>query len=311
MSLADGLARCRAWCFVQVLRARSGPGRQALAALAGTLLGALAMWAASVPDLQDALASADRRRQQLQVQAEALRARQALPPESTTVLAAGTAPQVGAQPWQWPQMAQTAQTLGLHIEQWQAAPAVGAEGRWQLRLRGRYPQHAAWVALLAGDPAAPALLSYQLQEAEAGLLRAEVLLQPWDAIPEALEPSSAATGHRASAQRDPFGAPPASDAPATLPAGRGAEFQRPPRWLEAAPLQDLEFTGTLRQGEAWVALLRRERMLHTVRVGDTLGLQRLRVQGIAEHGLWLREIVRAEDGRWQERERLWRVGERP
>jgi len=307
MRLADVAARCWAWCFVQVLRAPSGPGRQALAALAGALLGALGVWAALVADLQDELASAERRRQQLQVQADALRAAQAQTPATAALPPWGAASEAVAHPWRWPQ---TVRMAGLQIDQWQSSSG-GQEGRWQLRLRGRYHQHGAWVAMLAGDPAAPALLSYQLQEGEGGLLRAEVTLQPWAALPAALWPTASATAYRASAQLDPFGAVPASDAQATLPAAWRAEFQRPRRWLEAAPLQELELTGTLRQGDAWVALLRWERMLHTVRVGDTLGPQRGRVQRIAEHGLWLREVVLAEDGRWQERERLWRVGERP
>lgn len=305
MRRADVRARLRAWLFVHLVHAPTGLGPAVLAALGGGLLTALGMGAALAPALHDELDAAIRLREQLLAQIDALRAQPSRPAEQTPPSSDSAAM---ARPWRW---LQAARTSGLQIEQWQADRAGGPQGGWHLRLRGRYHQHAAWVALLAGDLAAPALLSYRLQNSEGGLLRAEVQLQPWAAVPAELPAPGAAQTYRAAAHLDPFGGPTPSDPQATLPAPWRAEFQRPRRWLEVAPLQDLDFTGTLRQGAHWVALVRWERLLYTVRVGDTLGPQRGRVQRIAEHGLWLREIVLAEDGRWQERERLWRVGERP
>lgn len=301
-------ARARAWLFVQVLRASAWPVGPALAALAGAALVGLGLWAAAAAVLQEERDAALQGRAQLQAQLHSLRAQLAQTPEPGEGPPSGTASDAGpTHAWRGPQ---TAHAAGLQLEQWQAARTGSPDASVQLRLRGPYHAHRAWVALLAADPAAPALLSYQLQAAEGGLLAAEVRMQPWAGIVP--QSPAASLAQRPAVHRDPFGAaPPAPEPQLSLPPHWRAQWQRPRKWLEGAPLEDFEFTGTLRRGEHWAALLRWERMVHTVRVGDTLGQQRAQVLRIDEHGLWLRELRPAEGGRWQEAQRHWRVGERP
>ncbi len=101
---------------------------------------------------------------------------------------------------------------------------------------------------------------------------------------------------------------PAVDRLAGLPQAWRAEFERQRGPLEALALRELFLTGTFRQGRVWVALMRAGPLVHTVAVGDYIGPDLGRVQGVDETGLELREIRRDASGRWVEQVRRWPVG---
>ena len=218
----------------------------------------------------------------------------------------------GGGPWHWHRMALAA---GLELQQLKPLEAPGQEmAPLQLRLRGRFHQHGAFVARLTDPAQAVRLKSYQLQAGAAGMHQAELVLEL--AHPRVLAVRSPWTGElprrfEAQAQADPLGDPAPADWLQTVPAAWREVLQREPGLLERVPLSAFTLTGTLRQGEEWVALLRLEQHLHSVRAGEHLGMQRGRVQRIAEQGLWWREIVQDAAGRWNEQERFWRVGESP
>lgn len=90
-----------------------------------------------------------------------------------------------------------------------------------------------------------------------------------------------------------------------------AELRRVRQPLEAHALKELFLTGTLRQGQAWFALVRAGAVVHALGVNDYVGLDLGRVRAIDEEGLDLREIRRDESGRWAEHLLRWRVGASP
>lgn len=238
---------------------------------------------------------------------------------ATTAVAqkpAAASPFIGAAvepgPWHWRRLALAAGLAVELIKPLQASATRIAPQQLQLRLRGRYHQHGVFVAALGEPGQAVRLLRYQLQSGPAGMHLADLVLElppsPAGAMSHAAGPKRSYQGP---AGADPLDEPPPVDALAELPAHWRAELARNKGLLEALPLSAYALTGTLRQGSEWLALLQDDRMLHTVRVGDSLGPHAGRVLRIAEHGLWLREIVRDSEGRWGEHERLWRVGEKP
>lgn len=232
--------------------------------------------------------------------------------QTPAAASASLGPAVELGPWHWRRLALAAGLAVELIKPLQASATRTSPQQLQLRLRGRYHQHGVFVAALGEPGQAFRLLRYELQSGPAGMHLADLVLE--------LPPSPAGTlslaagpkrRYQGPAGADPLDEPPPVDALAELPAHWRAELSRNKGLLEALPLSAYALTGTLRQGSEWLALLQDDRMLHTVRVGDPLGPHAGRVLRIAEHGLWLREIVRDSEGRWSEHERLWRVGEKP
>jgi Tfp pilus assembly protein PilP len=254
------------------------------------------------------------RTQDLAAELERTRARLDAAPAASgeaPALQGGTSPEaVGSESpaWHWHRVALGA---GLTLELLRPMEAEGSRpAQLQLHLRGRYHQHGAFVAALGRHPQGLRLVSYQLQGDPAGLHAAQLRLE----LPVAGMPVLAGTATRrymSSESLDPFVEPGPGDPWAGLPAPWLLEAQRPRDLLEGAPLSAFEFTGTLRQGGQWVAMLRLDQRVHAVRTGDYLGPQLGRVRRIEEQGLWLRELVRDASGRWTEQDRQWRVGQSP
>ena len=164
-----------------------------------------------------------------------------------------------------------------------------------------------------GEPAqAVRVRRYQLQSGPAGAHLADMHVElPAGLLQTVSTGAAPGRSYQAASSADPLGEPPPIDPWAGVPAHWRAELARPKLMLETSPLSAYALTGTLERGGEWLALLQGEGMLHTVRVGDPLGPDAGRVLRIAEHGLWLREIVRDSQGRWSDHQRQWRVGEKP
>ncbi len=195
----------------------------------------------------------------------------------------------------------------------------------RVQLRGSYGALLGFMRAM-GDSGP--LWSLKQLHLEAGSQQAHRLSLVLEALPGGLvRETTAARPTRASGWRgvDPFAAPVAApvapareseppalkDPLADVPEHWRPEFLRERQPLEAMPLRDLIFAGTLRQGAAWVALMRGRDAVHTVKVGDYLGPDLGRVQQIDEDGLELRELRRDGSGRWSEHLRRWRVGGAP
>ncbi len=301
----------------------------AMAPLLAACVSAGLLWAWQMGTVSEQTQAEQQKLGQLQSQLDGLRQRlgpQGPPASAATTTAtmattaslavAASSPALGAGaelgPWHWRRLALVA---GLAVELIKPLEAGGARTeaqQLQLRLRGRYHQYGVFVAALGETAHGVRLLRYQLQSGPAGMHLADLVL-------ELLPSPKLAVSHQAGPKRsyqgasgaDPLAEPPPVDAWAELPAHWRAELSRTKGLLEASPLSAFALTGTLRRGGEWLALLQDDRMLHTLRVGDPLGPHAGRVLRIAEHGLWLREIVRDSEGRWSEHERLWRVGEKP
>lgn len=233
-------------------------------------------------------------------------------PASTAT--SGTEADLG--PWHWQRLARAAGLTVDLLKPLEGGGAHAASHQLQLRVRGRYRQHGVFVAALADATQAVRVRRYQLQSGAGGVHLADIHLE----LPAKLAQSLLARAqHGASQGRsfqlalglDPLAELRAAEPWAGMPVHWRAEVARAKLILEASPLSAYALAGTLQRGGEWLALLQDERMLHTVRVGDSLGPNAGRVLHIAEHGLWLREIVRDSEGRWNELERLWRVGEKP
>lgn len=203
--------------------------------------------------------------------------------------------------------------------------AAVREAALRIELRGSYGALLGFVQAL-GDSGSPwALRQLQLT---AGAQQEHRLSLVLDALPAVSRQVAGADRRlRASAWRgpDPFAGPvlaaaepvresepsAAKDPLADVPEHWRPEFLRERQALEAMPLRELIFTGTLRQGAVWVALMRGRDAVHTIQVGDYLGPELGRVQRIDEDGLDLRELRRDGSGRWAEHLRHWRVGGAP
>lgn len=79
------------------------------------------------------------------------------------------------------------------------------------------------------------------------------------------------------------------------------ELNRRKEPLEAYPLDAMSMVGTLDRGGKRVALLRVDKLLYQVRVGDHLGQNYGRITKITEGDVALREIVQDAAGEWIER----------
>lgn len=305
------VADCKAWLFRQLVQSPPGRARQVWlvsgAALAGLVSGLAWQW----PQRHEEKTAGQQRLVQLQTLLESEQGKPA-PPIVGSGLGLPAQGLADSAPWRWHLLALSA---GLVVERGQTTPkesGAAAPAQLRLRLRGRYHQHGAWVAAMANDPAAPRLQSHVLQSDGAGLHVADVLLEPWLAWPELDRGPSAATAlaYRPADHLDPMAEPARADSTATSSSARDRGMQTA-SVMEAAALEELSFTGTLRQGEQWVALLSWRHRVYSVRVGDELAGQTHRVQRIEEGGLWLQEAVRHDGGGRPLRERHWRVGAQP
>ncbi|MCK0511586.1 pilus assembly protein PilP [Aromatoleum buckelii] len=83
--------------------------------------------------------------------------------------------------------------------------------------------------------------------------------------------------------------------------GSGPDLNRRREPLEAFPLESLELVGVMRQGERVHALVRVDKSLYQVRVGNYLGQNFGVVSGISDADLTLKELVEDLDGDWVER----------
>ena len=294
--------------------------RTALAPLLAALLsaGLLLVWQLST--VREEAQAEQAKLQKLQSQLDDLRLRlaqhtkphqagQAVVAHRAMAALSGAAADLG--PWSWRRLALAA---GLSVDLFKPLEAGGARTplQWQLRVRGLYHQHAAFVAAL-GEPAqAVRVRRYQLQSGPAGAHLADMHVELPAGLLQTFSTGAApGRSYQAASSADPLGEPPPIDPWAGVPAHWRAELARPKLMLETSPLSAYALTGTLERGGEWLALLQGEGMLHTVRVGDPLGPDAGRVLRIAEHGLWLREIVRDSQGRWSDHQRQWRVGEKP
>lgn len=79
------------------------------------------------------------------------------------------------------------------------------------------------------------------------------------------------------------------------------ELNRRKQPLEAYPLDVMSMVGSLQQGGNDVALIRVDRLLYQVRVGEYLGQNYGLIQAINENAVALREIVQDAAGDWTER----------
>ncbi len=124
------------------------------------------------------------------------------------------------------------------------------------------------------------------------------LPEPKPYIPQAYRPASAA---------DPFDSQKLTAAlrrDSTQPLGSALlkpELARPRQPLEAVPLDAMTLVGSLmRQGQP-VALIRIDRLVHSVRPGAYLGQNYGKVIRITDTQVLLREIVQDASGEWTER----------
>ena len=79
------------------------------------------------------------------------------------------------------------------------------------------------------------------------------------------------------------------------------ELNRRKQPLESYPLDTMTMVGSLQQGDNDVALIRVDRLLYQVRVGEYLGQNYGLIKAIDENAVTLREIVQDAAGEWTER----------
>jgi len=79
------------------------------------------------------------------------------------------------------------------------------------------------------------------------------------------------------------------------------ELARRKEPLEASPLDALNMVGSLTKAGQLVALVRADKLLYQVRVGNYLGQNYGRVTKVTDSGLSLRELVQDQAGEWIER----------
>lgn len=91
----------------------------------------------------------------------------------------------------------------------------------------------------------------------------------------------------------------------------GAELSRSREQLESYPLDAMSVVGVLVRDAQTVALVRVDRLLYPVRVGQYLGQNFGRVQQITESGLTLREVVQDPSGEWVARSVTLHLQEKP
>lgn len=90
----------------------------------------------------------------------------------------------------------------------------------------------------------------------------------------------------------------------------GPELARRKEALEAYPLDAMAMVGSMNRSGQPVALIRVDKLLYQVRVGNYLGLNYGRITRINETELALREIVQDAAGEWIERAATLELQER-
>ena len=89
-----------------------------------------------------------------------------------------------------------------------------------------------------------------------------------------------------------------------------SELNRRKEPLEAYPLDSMGMVGSVNKNGQPFALLRVDRLLYQVKVGDYLGQNYGRITGISETEITLREIVQDAAGEWIERSAALQLQER-
>ena len=89
-----------------------------------------------------------------------------------------------------------------------------------------------------------------------------------------------------------------------------SELNRRKEPLEAYPLDSMGMVGSVNKNGRPFALLRVDRLLYQVKVGDYLGQNYGRITGISETEITLREIVQDAAGEWIERSAALQLQER-
>lgn len=307
-------ARLWGWCLRRWVIAPAGQLRLAAQILAAGVIGLALPLAWMAPSMQQDLRAAEARVQEAVTGLQAVRQQLAALPQPAGAPALASPAEPANPIWPGSQAASITLGSGLQLVHGKPLPGEGPVGAappsLQLQLRGPYAQHGVWMAALAGQSRPVRLVSWQLQADPSGQHQALALIEPHSGPALAGPDAAARRVYSAPAQLDPLGDPVPADPMVSLPAAWRSELQRQRQWLESAPLSALALSGTLRRASDWVALLQRDGQLHTVRVGDYVGPDMGRVERIDEQGLWLREIVHS-GGRWQIRQRHWRVGESP
>lgn len=79
------------------------------------------------------------------------------------------------------------------------------------------------------------------------------------------------------------------------------ELNRRKEALEAYPLDTMSMAGSINKGGTMIALVRVDKLVHQVKVGNYLGQNFGKITKITETGVVLREIVQDATGEWQER----------
>lgn len=157
------------------------------------------------------------------------------------------------------------------------------------------------VSLLAGCGGAGEEEIQQWMAERRSQVRARVtpLSEPKQFVPQAYTQADAA---------DPFSSDRLTrvlrqDGPQAQSDGRliAPELARRKEPLEAYPLDTMAMVGSLRRDNAPVALVRVDRLLYQVRVGNHLGQNYGKVIKIDETEVTLREIVQDGNGEWIER----------
>ena len=90
-----------------------------------------------------------------------------------------------------------------------------------------------------------------------------------------------------------------------------AEIERRKEALESMPLDSMVMVGLMDRRGHRVALIRVDKLLHQVGIGQYLGQNFGRVTRIGEHELVLREIVQDPAGDWVERQATLQLQEEP
>jgi type IV pilus assembly protein PilP len=80
-----------------------------------------------------------------------------------------------------------------------------------------------------------------------------------------------------------------------------SEFNRRPEPLEAFPLDSVTMVGTLIKHSTPFALLRVDKLLYQVKLGDYLGQNYGKIVKITETDMSIREVVQDGSGEWTER----------
>ncbi|MEZ5607821.1 MAG: pilus assembly protein PilP [Burkholderiaceae bacterium] len=162
----------------------------------------------------------------------------------------------------------------------------------------------AWVfgaaALLGGcAPAQEDLQQWMAEQRRQMVPKVTPLAEPKKYVPQAYTEVAAA---------DPFGHERLTQALRRESGVKGSgdsliepELNRRKEPLEAFPLDTMSMVGSLDRGGRRVALVRVDKLLYQVKVGDHLGQNYGRVTQISESDVNLREIVQDAAGEWIER----------